>query len=129
MASSQKQPRDKWLHVKVSISEREQLKSLANAHDLTVADLVRQALDHRLAGVAPKRQRLTRAADPKLLAALGRIGNNLNQIGRWVNRHKQAADAVQVLASLSAIEREVKTLIPEKPAPAEKEVEHVDPTV
>lgn len=115
MATSQKQkhePRDKWLNLKVSESEREQLKQLAQARDVTVADLVRQALDHRLTGVAPKRQRLTRATDPKLLAALGRIGNNLNQVGRWVNKYKSAADAVQVLAALSAIERELHQLLP-----------------
>ncbi|MGD9662322.1 MAG: MobC family plasmid mobilization relaxosome protein [Porticoccaceae bacterium] len=117
MATSQKtkpEPRDKWLHVKVSVSEREHLKMLAHSQNITVADLVRQALDHRLAGVAPKRQRLTRAADPVLLAALGRIGNNLNQVGRWVNRHKSAADAVEVLAALVAINRELKALVPGK---------------
>jgi len=132
MATSQKakaEPRDKWLHVKVSLAERERLKALAHAQDITVADLVRQALDHRLAGVAPKRQRLTRAADPKLLAALGRIGSNINQVGRWVNRHKSAADAVQVLASLAAIERELKELVPEKPEPIEERPNYASSTI
>jgi len=115
MASSPKtkaEPRDKWLHVKVSESEREHLKMLAHSQNVTVADLVRQAVEHRVAGIAPKRQRLTRAADPKLIAALGRIGNNLNQVGRWVNRYKSGADAVEVLAALVAIEREIKALLP-----------------
>ena len=115
MASSQKpQRRDKWLQVKVSESEREHLKMLAHSQNVTVADLVRQAVEHRVAGIAPKRQRLTRAADPKLIAALGRIGNNLNQVGRWVNRYKSGADAVEVLAALVAIEREIKALLPEQ---------------
>lgn len=104
--------RDKWLHVKVSAAEREHLKMLAHARNITVADLVREAVQQRTQGIAPKRQRLTLAADPKLIAALGRIGSNLNQVGRWVNRYKSAADAVQVLASLAAIEREIKALLP-----------------
>ncbi|MBC7201820.1 MAG: plasmid mobilization relaxosome protein MobC [Pseudomonas balearica] len=44
-------------------------------------------------------------ADPALLAALARAGNNLNQIGRWANTYKSNADAVQVLAALVGIEQ------------------------
>jgi hypothetical protein len=41
---------------------------------------------------------------------LGRIGNNLNQIARWANTHKEAAEAVEVVAMLLRIERELKML-------------------
>lgn len=44
-------------------------------------------------------------ADPQLIAALGRVGNNLNQIARWANTHKGMADAHQVNQHLIAIER------------------------
>ena len=134
MSQSAKQPqkhppRDKWLHVKVSTDEREHLKMLAHARNITVADLIREGVEQRTQGIAPKRQRLTLAADPALLAALGRIGNNLNQVGRWVNRHKGAADAVQVLASLAAIERELMALMPEKPEPIEERPNYASSTV
>lgn len=111
-AKEDRDPRNKWLHVKVSDQERKHLKMLAHAQDLTVADLIRDAVQQRTEGVKPRRQRLTLAADPALLAALGRIGNNLNQVGRWVNRYKSGADAVEVLAALVAIEREIKALLP-----------------
>lgn len=110
MSQSSKTTRDKWLHVKVSEHEREHLKMLAHSQNVTVADLVRQSVQHRVQGVAPKRQRRTRAADPALLTSLARIGNNLNQVGRWVNRYKSAADAVEVLAALVVIKRELKLL-------------------
>lgn len=41
---------------------------------------------------------------------LNRINANLNMIARWVNTHKGAADAVQVVTHLMAIEREIKEL-------------------
>lgn len=44
-------------------------------------------------------------ADPQLIAALARVGNNLNQIARWANTHKGMADANQVNQHLIAIER------------------------
>ena len=41
---------------------------------------------------------------------LARIGSNLNQIARWANIHKEAADALEVVAHLAAIERALETL-------------------
>ena len=38
---------------------------------------------------------------------LNRINANLNMIARWVNTHKSAADAVDVVAHLMALEREI----------------------
>ena len=35
---------------------------------------------------------------------VARIGNNLNQIARWANTYKGAAEATQVIASLARIE-------------------------
>ena len=41
---------------------------------------------------------------------MARIGNNLNQIARWANTHKEAAEAAEVIAHLAAIEREIGEL-------------------
>lgn len=114
--SSKKEPRNLWLHVKVSATEREHLKMLALSRNQTVSDLVRESLGvERLSNVAPRRrQRRTSKADPVLIAALGRLGNNLNQIARWVNVHKGGASSVEVLAALVAINRDLKSLLPEK---------------
>lgn len=107
--------RDKWLHLKVSPSERDFLKQAAASRGTTVSDLVRASIGQSTTGVTPRDTRPARRSDPALLAALGRIGNNLNQIGRWCNRHQAGADAVQVLASLAAIDRSIKALIPQHP--------------
>ena len=36
-----------------------------------------------------------------------RRGSNLNQIARWANTYKDAAEAVEVIAHLAAIKREL----------------------
>jgi mobilization protein NikA len=41
------------------------------------------------------------------LATLNRINANLNMITRWVNTHKSAADAVQVMVYLADVRREI----------------------
>ena len=41
---------------------------------------------------------------------LVRIGSNLNQVTRWVNTHKMATEAVQVVSYLVVIERELAAL-------------------
>lgn len=98
--------RAKWVHVKVTDDERAGWQAQAEAAGLTLADLIRQRLgDARPVNRDPIRRRASRRADPELLAALGRIGSNLNQIARWANTHKSKAEAVQVLAALVSIEQ------------------------
>lgn len=97
--------RTQWVHVKATPAEHTQWQALAAAQGLTLADLIRQSLDARLVGRDPVRRRAARRADPELLAALGRIGSNLNQIARWANTYKGKAEAVQVLAALVSIEQ------------------------
>jgi len=41
---------------------------------------------------------------------LARIGNNLNQIARWCNVNKSAADSVEVISHLQAISQELEVL-------------------
>jgi hypothetical protein len=41
------------------------------------------------------------------LAMLNHINANLNMISRWVNTHKSAADAVQVMVYLANVRREI----------------------
>ena len=41
---------------------------------------------------------------------VSRIGNNLNQIARWASTHKGAAEAVEIVARLVAIERALLTV-------------------
>jgi len=39
---------------------------------------------------------------------LARIGANLNQVARWANTYKSQAEALQVLAALFSLERELR---------------------
>ena len=46
--------------------------------------------------------------EKKRIALLNRINANLNMIAKWVNTHKDSADAIEVTGHLVAIERAVK---------------------
>lgn len=104
--------KSKWVHVKVTDAEREAWQAQAHADEMTLADFIRRAIGANSSGIAPRKRRSSRRADPALLAALGRIGNNLNQIARWVNTYRHAADVVQVLSVLVAIERMLLSYCP-----------------
>jgi antitoxin component of RelBE/YafQ-DinJ toxin-antitoxin module len=94
--------RDAWLKVRIDPEEKEKIQARAAEAGMTVADLVRAALeDARLP------DRAAAAALGELARQVARIGNNLNQIAAWANTHKSAGDAVQVVAHLAAIEREL----------------------
>lgn len=120
--------RPKWVHVMVNEQERSAWQAQAAAAGLTLADLIRQRLgDAKEVGRAPLKRRAARRADPALLAALGRIGSNLNQVARWANTYKGKAEAVQVLAALVSIEQviaihasEVKAMDAEDESAAEE---------
>ena len=43
---------------------------------------------------------------------MARVGNNLNQIARWANAHKEGVEAVEVIGHLIAIRRALSTLEP-----------------
>jgi hypothetical protein len=60
-----------------------------------------------------KRPQLHQAspADPVLVAKIAQLGNNLNQVARWANRYKSAADASQVLLALAAIEQHLNVIL------------------
>jgi hypothetical protein len=100
--------REKWVHVKLSADERNLWHELAAEQGVSLADFVRMRVgEARLSNQhAPKRQPVKRV-DPELIRELGRIGNNLNQVGRWANTYKSDAEAGQVLAALIVIERDL----------------------
>lgn len=103
--------RDKWVHIKVSNDERQAWQSQAEAEGITVADLIRSRLATTTVGREPRRKRAARRADPALLAAVGRIGNNLNQLAAWANTYKRQAEVIPVIAALVALERAVREVV------------------
>lgn len=97
-----KAAREYVLKVRLSREERDRLASVASAAGKSIAELIR-----RDAGRMTVRDAGNERAR---VAMLNRINANLNMIARWVNTHRSAADAVQVIAELSAVERAVLDL-------------------
>lgn len=103
---------NKLVKVKVDETERAAWQQQAAAAGVTLADLIRLRMSSSAVGRAPRRpRRPVAAADPALLAAVAKAGNNLNQLARWSNTYKSTADAAQVLIALAAIERQLSSFL------------------
>lgn len=90
------------LRVRFSDDEWQALQDLSESASMTMSEVVRDHLG--------KVKVRNRKDERDRVAMLNRINANLNMIARWVNTHKGAADAVQVVTHLMAIEREIKEL-------------------
>jgi hypothetical protein len=104
--------RTKWIHIRVTGEERAAWQSLTQAQQLTLADLIRCKIgESQLTGRQPKRRkRHCQQADPVLIRELARIGNNLNQLARWANAYKSAAEALTVCTWLLSVQRQLTAL-------------------
>nr|WP_246152506.1 plasmid mobilization relaxosome protein MobC [Roseospira navarrensis] len=59
---------------------------------------------------AVKTQVVNRQDWRRLVFQVNRIGNNLNQVARWCNTYKDAAEAAGVVAALMQIDRGIRDL-------------------
>ena len=85
--------------VRVFPEERDILRFNAGLHGMSMSDYSRQTcLGIRLRKTPEEKRRLRE---------LARIGANLNQLARWANTYKRAAEAVEVLTALASIERRI----------------------
>ena len=96
----------------------QEMRNEARKMGMTTSDVVRSRIENKSVkplGRAKPRKRLVKGYAPKtdaeLIRSISRLGNNLNQIGRWCNTYKRHADAVEVLFLLLSIEKEMKKLI------------------
>ena len=101
--------------IRLTEEEKEQLKKMAEAEGLTISDYVRK----KLAGVRLRRKPQTEEARLKRewLYELNRIGVNLNQIARAVNKAMKEAPSeetftrlVEALSRLKEIEEDLHAL-------------------
>lgn len=93
-------------------AEKAELRKKAEAAGVPVATLLREALGRTDA----RRRKPAPRVDPALVLAVGRIGGNLNQIARWLNRAHAAGltptiDAVEVARRLLSVERQLAQLL------------------
>ena len=102
---------NKTNHIGIRATDSEKLDWELKAHSegLKVSQLARGLLNNYSISHGSR----TRSASNKvgsvrsrqeLIRQVARIGNNLNQIARWANTYKGAAEATQVIASLARIE-------------------------
>ena len=87
MSDKNNKTRAATVRLRLKPTEQADWQAQAEAEGITLSDLIRKRMGSaRPTGIEPKRQRrLGRKADPALLAALGRVGNNLNQVAKWAN--------------------------------------------
>lgn len=104
MSSSERRIRPKQALVRLTDGEHEALSGRAESAGLTLADYIRsQAL-----GAKPLRARVRPAVEraelARILAELGKLGSNVNQIARNLNRDR-AEDGQFMADTLSAVQQ------------------------
>ena len=105
--------RSALVQVRVRPAELAAWRAKAASAGLSVSDLVRQAMARTGAWTpSPADAERERAleVERRRTREVARIGNNVNQIARWANEHKSAADAGEVLVRLVAIEQALRGL-------------------
>ena len=97
--------RTKPIAVRLTETEKLDWDLKAHAAGLSISELVRQAMNRvRISHVGDRAVQIERTRQ------IAKIGNNLNQIARWVNRYKTTADTVEVVTHLIAIEQALMAL-------------------
>lgn len=100
------------LRVRCSEEERDSWLHKARAEERTLSDYTR----HLLSSEPLRRRAHPPEVDPVLLAAVGRAGNNLNQISRALNTDRKAGRALDLVALrtlLVALDRQLADIIAE----------------
>ncbi len=82
--------KNNMLRVRFSDTEWERLQQLSKSAEMSMSELVRNHLN--------KVRVRNRTDEKKRVAMLNRINANLNMIARWVNTHKEAASAIEVVS-------------------------------
>ena len=85
---------------RVTPAEHAAWRDKAAAAGVSPSALLREAMARTRTWTAP-----ARAVEAERTRQIARIGNNLNQLARWANTHRTAAEAVAVIAHLVSFER------------------------
>ena len=104
-------PLDRMVTLRVDSVTRDEWQGQARAAGLPLGDWLRVQVSSGTGVRALPRRKPPPLADPKLLAAMSRIGNNLNQIARAANRQQWPGE-IDLLHRLINIHRALKNLAP-----------------
>ena len=88
---------------RVTPAEHAAWRDKAASAGVSPSALLREAMARTRTWTAP-----AIAVESERIRQIARIGNNLNQIARWVNTHRTAAEAVSVIAHLVSFERALR---------------------
>ena len=88
---------------RVTPAERAAWREKASAAGVSTSALLREAMARTRTWTAP-----AMAVESERVRHIARIGNNLNQLARWANTHRTAAEAVSVIAHLVSFERALR---------------------
>ena len=109
--------KQKLFTMKVTAEQLDRYHNLARAKGRSLSEIIRAYLDGEPLPDRPPRKIATHRppppVDPELIRQVAAIGNNLNQIGRSVNRAVIENERISVLSSLSAIEQQLELLLDE----------------
>ena len=94
--------RTKWLKVRLTPTENTNLVRISEAAGVSRSALVR---DH-----IGKVVIVNREDERARVREIARIGSNLNQLARWANTYKRAAEALPILRALRTIQADVLAL-------------------
>ena len=93
--------------IKVRLTEAEHQALLERMTGGELATWIRQTcLEEK-----PNKKRNYKVADPQLLAGLGRIGGNLNQIARQVNTVESDIEKIKAFAELAIIREQLQKVL------------------
>lgn len=99
--------KNKRIEIRINEGELDVLKKKAALSGLSFSDYLRQlAITGKV-----RRYKKTAPIKAEMVREIAKIGNNLNQIARWCNTHKNNADAEEVLCALVAIEKEIRRVL------------------
>jgi len=97
----------KLLSVRLSTEEWDSLRRQADESGMVLSDFVRVRL--RVRAVEKKKKEYREVA-----IQIARVGNNLNQVAKWVNTYKSAADtadAIRLLADMWGDLKRIKAMV------------------
>ena len=94
--------RTRFIKIRVSEIELEEIKTKATEADLSISDLFRQL-------ILNTKIRQNRS-EKELIRQIARIGSNINQLARWANTRKNRPLALETVLWLNRIYNSVKEL-------------------
>ena len=104
------QKRDTNLTIRVSPQEKLAWQEKAAYSGIPLSSLIRQAMSKTNTWTIGDRSLIQEQT-----RQISRIGNNLNQIAKWVNTYKSTAEALEIIEALRVIEKTLNQLSTKEP--------------